>query len=117
MSIDRRKPVRPATPLVDQSTTLRRRVKVLLSWRSDDQRASAACSFGVERLPGGGIRLVAKSLRALHSQDRLVAARDLGLVEGGIGAEQGFVVGLRARAEERATDADGGMNPAGPDGV
>jgi hypothetical protein len=50
-------------------------------------------------------------------QDRLVAACDLGLVEGGVGGEQGVVVGLGAGVEERATDADGGINPAGPDGV
>jgi hypothetical protein len=50
-------------------------------------------------------------------QDRLVAACDLGLVKGGIGCEQGVVVGVGARVEERATDADGGINPAGPDGM
>ena len=46
-------------------------------------------------------------------QDRLVAACDLGLVEGGVGGEQRFVVRLGARVEERAADADGGVNVAG----
>ena len=50
-------------------------------------------------------------------QDRLVAACDLGLVEGSVGGEQRFVVRLRARVEERGTDADGGINPAGTDRV
>jgi hypothetical protein len=50
-------------------------------------------------------------------QDRLVAACDLGLVEGSVGGEQRFVVRLCARVEERGTDADGGINPAGTDGV
>jgi hypothetical protein len=45
-------------------------------------------------------------------QDGAVAACDFGLVEGGVGGEQRFVVRLGARVEERATDADGGINPA-----
>jgi hypothetical protein len=50
-------------------------------------------------------------------QDGAVAAGGLGLVEGGVGGEQRFVMRLRARVEERSTDADGGINPAGTDGV
>ena len=49
--------------------------------------------------------------------DGAVAACDLGLVEGGVGGEQRFLVRLRARVEERAADADGGRNPVGAGGV
>ena len=46
-------------------------------------------------------------------QDGPVAAGGLGFVQGGVGGEQRVVVGRRARVEEHATDADGGMNPTG----
>jgi hypothetical protein len=59
------------------------------------------------------------SLSALRGlvQDGAVAAGGLGLVEGGLGGEQRVVVRLGARVDERATDADGGINPAGSDDV
>jgi hypothetical protein len=50
-------------------------------------------------------------------QDGLVTACHLGFVEGGVGGEQRVVMRLCARVEERGTDADTGMNPAGTDGV
>jgi hypothetical protein len=64
-------------------------------------------------------RPVGNSLRALRGlvQDGAVAASGLRLVEGGVGGEQRVVVRLRARVEERATDADGGENPVGTGGV
>jgi hypothetical protein len=49
--------------------------------------------------------------------DGAVAACDLGLVEGGVGGAQRFVVRLGARVEERGADADGGRNPVGAGGV
>ena len=49
--------------------------------------------------------------------DGAVAAGDLGLVEGGVGGEQRFVVGLGAGVEERGADADGGGNLVGAGGV
>ena len=61
----------------------------------------------------------ASLLRALRGlvQDGAVAACGLGLVEGGVGGEQRVVVRGRARVDEDATDADGGVNPAGAGGV
>ena len=50
-------------------------------------------------------------------EDRAVAASGLGLPEGCVGGDLRIVVGHRAGAEDDATDADGGMNPAGADGV
>jgi hypothetical protein len=46
-------------------------------------------------------------------QDSPVAAGGLGFVQGGVGGEQRVVMGRRARVEEHATDADGGMKPTG----
>jgi hypothetical protein len=76
-------------------------------------------SFGCEPLSRGGIRPLANGLRASRRlvQDGAVAARDLGLIEGGVGGEQRFVMRLRARVEERDTDADGGVNRAGTGGM
>jgi hypothetical protein len=44
--------------------------------------------------------------------DGAVAACDLGLVEGGVGGEQRFVVRLRARVEEGAPASRGQLMPA-----
>jgi hypothetical protein len=74
---------------------------------------------GFEQLACCEIWPVAGCLCALRGfvQDGAVGACDLGLVEGGVGGEQRFVVRLRARVEERAANADGGMNAAGAGGV
>ena len=71
------------------------------------------------RTPGGKTILIDPwfgNPRSTKAADA-VAACDLGLVEGGVGGEQRFVVRLGARVEERGADADGGMNPVGAGGV
>ena len=65
---------------------------------------------------GAAARLLLGVVRGLV-HDGAVAARDLGLVKGGVGGAQRFLVRLRASVEEGGADADGGMNPVGADGV